>query len=546
MIEQLRQLIDNSHGLNNYLRLLKKDGALYDWVNSQLPAVRNINEKIYILLNGYGDKCVNGNIKTFLDYKRGYGYCGRADKCKCLLDISANTNVWQLNKAKLIAASNKRKLTNIEKYGVDNPSKSDIIKHRKISTSQTNWGTDNPMQSAMVSDRLKITCIDRYGVDNPAKSPEVRQKMVETSLDRYGVRNYSQTEQFKLSFKKSVVDSHPLRSVMYDYDEMHSLYGNKTPLEISDILGYSNSSNVVQFLKDTGQPYKKGNIYSKWQGEVAEYIRENYTGAIIEGDRKMLHGKEIDILLPDLNLAIECNGSFWHSELNGKDRLYHLNKTKKCNELGINLIHIWEHQWNRYRDIVRSRLKSRLGKNTTIYARRCTIKVLTSAEISDFFDKTHLQGSLPATTYLGLFCGDELVSGMSFVTPRYSKHATHELLRFSSILGHTVVGAASKLLTYFIKNYTTIGDTIITYSDTGWNTGNVYTTIGFVFSHESAPSYYYTKRHTEFHHRSAFQKHKLASMLDVYDINLTEWQNMKNNGYDRIWDCGTSVYLLTV
>jgi len=35
-----------------------------------------------------------------------------------------------------------------------------------------------------------------------------------------------------------------------------------------------------------------------------------------------------------------------------------------------------------------------------------------------------------------------------------------------------------------------------------------------------------------------FQKHKLEKMLDTFNPNLTEFENMKMNGYDRIWDCG--------
>jgi hypothetical protein len=30
----------------------------------------------------------------------------------------------------------------------------------------------------------------------------------------------------------------------------------------------------------------------------------------------------------------------------------------------------------------------------------------------------------------------------------------------------------------------------------------------------------------------------LKEKLEKFDINLSEWQNMQINGYDRIWDCG--------
>jgi hypothetical protein len=39
-----------------------------------------------------------------------------------------------------------------------------------------------------------------------------------------------------------------------------------------------------------------------------------------------------------------------------------------------------------------------------------------------------------------------------------------------------------------------------------------------------------------------YQKHKLEKLLPIFDPLLTEWQNMQNNGYDRIWDCGNDVW----
>ena len=41
------------------------------------------------------------------------------------------------------------------------------------------------------------------------------------------------------------------------------------------------------------------------------------------------------------------------------------------------------------------------------------------------------------------------------------------------------------------------------------------------------------------YNRMNFQKHKLKKLLSTYDPLLSEWENMKLNGYDRIWDCGS-------
>jgi len=42
--------------------------------------------------------------------------------------------------------------------------------------------------------------------------------------------------------------------------------------------------------------------------------------------------------------------------------------------------------------------------------------------------------------------------------------------------------------------------------------------------------------------RQKYQKHKIKDILPIFDEALTEWENMKNNGYDRFWDCGNLVF----
>jgi len=36
-------------------------------------------------------------------------------------------------------------------------------------------------------------------------------------------------------------------------------------------------------------------------------------------------------------------------------------------------------------------------------------------------------------------------------------------------------------------------------------------------------------------------KHKLTK-LKTFNNKLSEWENMKNNNYDRIWDCGNYIF----
>lgn len=59
----------------------------------------------------------------------------------------------------------------------------------------------------------------------------------------------------------------------------------------------------------------------------------------------MIHPYELDIYLPDEEIAIEYCGLFWHCELKQPKKSYHSTKLQKCNEKGIRLITVFENEW---------------------------------------------------------------------------------------------------------------------------------------------------------------------------------------------------------
>ena len=120
---------------------------------------------------------------------------------------------------------------------------------------------------------------------------------------------------------------------------------------------------------------------------------------------------------------------------------------------------------------------------------------------------------------------------------------TYELDRFCSNYNFRVVGIASKLLKYFINNYNPIK--IISYADRRWSDGNLYKRLGFNFVHNTDPNYWYITENGRIH-RFNFRKSELNKKLEHFDPNLTEYQNMLNNGYCRIWDCGNMKFELGV
>lgn len=286
------------------------------------------------------------------------------------------------------------------------------------------------------------------------------------------------------------------------------------------------------------------NNISTQEKEIYNFINSLNVESI-ENDKTLLNGLEIDILLPKHKLGIEYNGLYWHSE-QFKDKNYHINKTKLCEENGYRLIQIFEDEWNDKKEIVKSRLINIIGLNKNkIYGRKCIIKEISSSDAKEFMVKNHIQGYVNSSIRIGLYYNNELVSLMTLGKTRNilkykSVDGEYEILRFSNKLNTSVIGGASKIFNYFLKMYKP--NKVISYSDKRWSIGEIYKTLGFKLEKISEPNYYYVinkKRET----RYKYQKHKLAGMDILFNESFSESDNMKLNGYFKIFDCGTDKYV---
>ena len=293
----------------------------------------------------------------------------------------------------------------------------------------------------------------------------------------------------------------------------------------------------------------KCNNKSKGEKELCEYIK-TLSKNIKENDRTLIYPFELDILNLDNNIAFEYDGLYWHSEQMGCSKNYHLDKTNKCKEKNIRLIHIFEDEWLNKKDIVKSKIKYLIYKNNNpkIYARKCYIKEISSKEKNKFLNNNHIQGEDKANIKLGLFTkkDNKLVSVMTFCKPRKSlghnnnSKYDYELSRFASDINYIVIGAFSKLLKYFKNNYK--WKKLITYADKRWSEGNVYIKNGWTYLHDSKPNYWYTDG-KEKYHRYNFRKQELKKLFPkLYNENLTEFEIMDKTEYKRIWDCGNMVF----
>lgn len=407
------------------------------------------------------------------------------------------------------------------------------------------YGFKNPMQVLEFRQKAIQTNLERYGETNPSKNSEVINKIINTNIERYGAHSKTQAKIEK-----------EIRELFNRKEFLEDLHINQqmTMLKISKEYGVGDLY-VAKQLRSLGIPIK--NYKSEGEREITSFLENSGLSIPIEyrNTRNILpSGKELDIFIPSKKTAIEFNGLYYHSEKALEKReprsskTYHLNKTKEAEKLGIHLIHIYEDDWVLKREIVKNRLKQvlNLESDYTYYARKCTIKELSSSEASEFLNTYHLYGKVASQIKLGLIYNDEIVACMTFgglrknIVGREKKENEYELLRFCS--KGNVVGGASKLFKYFLKIYKP--KKVISYADRHWTTTikeNVYDKLGFKKVSDGKPNYWYIiGQHRE--HRYNWRKQVLFKKLKKFDPNKTEYLNMLDNNYDRIWGCGSLKY----
>ncbi len=322
--------------------------------------------------------------------------------------------------------------------------------------------------------------------------------------------------------------------------------------------GKNNKTKISVICPEHGEFYVKPNTHmsghvgcprcnvqtSTYERAILSFLKTIYTGEIRLNDRTVLpSGKELDFYIPELKLAIEVNGVYYHSLKFRKDIDYHLSKTEESESLGLRLIHIFSDEWVKKRYIVKERLKSLVGVSGKHYARKLKIRSVSWAETKKFLDETHIQGSGSATSnnYFLTDAEGNDVACMTFSKARFvSDKSIWELVRYCS--KGTVVGGFSKLLKNFLRE--TSVDTILSYADRRWSQGNVYSKNGFRFTHNTKPGYFYSNSLNQRFSRVLFQKHKLKELLSNFNPELTEEENCNCNGLYRIYDSGHKVYIL--
>ena len=445
--------------------------------------------------------------------------------------------------------------TMLEKYGVDHPGKMKDHQAKVVKTFELHYpkGSEEYKElqarkvshrnSKLFAQRIKAT-YEKQVKEDPEYFTSISEKRIKTNQIRYGVDNVSQIREIK-DKKQNTVRSR-LEKVKEENDcellgDLIKKYGQGFLHKKENIEFVKIDSDVfvprkyIPYIEDyTNHLLPDQKLYgSEGEKEVCDFLKTFYKKEIKLHDRTILNGKELDIYLPADNVALEFNGTYWHSiDANPKNETSHVFKTKCCEERDIHLIHIFEDFWYLKKEIYKSLIKAKFGIYEKIDARKCECKSIDASTYENFLEKNHLQGSVHSSIRLGLFYGERLVAVAGWGKSRFKK-GEFELHRFCNQINCCVRGGFSKLIKH--SNL----DSFISYVDRATFNGDSYTNFGFKLLEVTKPSYFYVSaRDFSRVSRLAAQKHKLSKILKNYDPDLSESANMLKNGYFKIYDSG--------
>lgn len=345
--------------------------------------------------------------------------------------------------------------------------------------------------------KARETSIARYGIPNPVKAPEVRKKI---------------SEKVKVFRNDPVVKAKAISTLQERY-------------------GISNGYLV-------GAESREPNFNSAAEKEIADFI-ESLGVTVVRHCHSLLGNREIDIYCPDYAIAIEYNGMYWHSQSVKQDKLYHYEKTKRCEERGVRLIHIYEWEWRDpvKQNILKSLLTVTFGKaKELVYARSCEIRDVPVKEYRKFCEENHLQGYRHATIIYGLYYRGELKQLMSFATPQ--KRGAKETFQWEIVRGcpgsnNVVVGGVSRLWKHFLREQNP--ESVMSYCDLNKFDGKSYLEIGMHLYRETPANVWYVENNTgkvqQWLFRNKEKREKLlATSFVVYGAgNLTfVWRKNEN------------------
>lgn len=446
----------------------------------------------------------------------------------------------------------RQKATFKEKYGVENAMQVEEFRKKQEESLFEAHGVRSPLQSEKIKESFKQTSLERYGVEHASMSEQAILKQKETMLMRYGVENSMQNPESKRKAQETNIKR----------------YGGIAPAMNKDVAAkakkiYAENNGIIY----NGEFYskmdfaKKFNVSLYWFGhwirsnpdykdeDIATFISnfvfsktnietviENSLG-IKKWDKKV-EGTTRDILnyRPDFKLNdstyLNTDGLYWHSASVIEDKKYHFNMREKYESLNLRIFQFRSDEIESKINIVKSIINNNLGRTSKrIFARKTKITIISSAQASEFYERTHLMG--PGSGKYKNLClelNGEIVSCLSYRL--VGRRLVIE--RLSSELDTIVVGGFSRMLSYLENALVGKYEEIHYWVDLRYGVGNFLLQHGFKKDHDIL-SWKWTDNKATYN--------RLSCVANMDSRNLSEKEYAKELRWHKIYDAGQRLYI---
>jgi len=245
----------------------------------------------------------------------------------------------------------------MDKYGVTNAILIPGAKEKAKTTVAKN-AKENPNYWVERNEKSKQTTLLKTGYEYSAQDPDVKRKIwdtyykhkeedpefvndiltkrKQTTLERYDVENYA-----TINVEKRT------KEILSSYDNFVNYVKTRGLFKICDIIkdlkiSRSTYDRTIQRFNITKQDWLKRSSHSVGELMVLNFVRSMGFDAF--STKSVIYPYELDIYIPEVKLAIEYNGMYFHTA-ERKEIDFHYQKFKKCEYKNIKLIQIYEDEW---------------------------------------------------------------------------------------------------------------------------------------------------------------------------------------------------------
>jgi len=257
---------------------------------------------------------------------------------------------------------------------------------------------------------------------------------------------------------------------------------------------------------------------------LCSFLESNSVEFILSGSRVIISHQGLTIKIVSISedgaREIESNTSF-PNEIKSAVNSGHKEQ----------VITIYEDLWQTKNEIIKSRLLATFGRGEVIFARKCTVCVISAESASLFLENNHLLGSARCKYRYGLFYKKSLVAVATFsqarpMTRENGVLSSFEWVRYASLGSARVVGGMGRLMDYFVKMVEP--QEIMTYADIDWSCGDVYKKLGFKYTDRTNPIEFYVHKKTM--KRVSLKKIRSDRKYRAPEFNQEDYTLVVNSG----------------